>query len=76
MAGQTQLESCGQWLCVQVEFGDLQGFVLGLVLFNVSDTDSGIECTLIRFVDDIKLSVVVGTTERRNDFQGGGLDKP
>ncbi|RMC05462.1 hypothetical protein DUI87_18655 [Hirundo rustica rustica] len=40
-----------------------------------SDTDSGIECTLSKFVDDTKPSGVAGTTEGQDDFQGN-LDKP
>ena len=41
------------------------GFILSLVLFNtfINDTDSGIECTLSKFADGIKLSGIVGKTE-------------
>jgi len=44
-----------------------QGLVLGPVLFNVfvSDMDSGIACTLSKFVNDLKLSGAIDTLEGR-----------
>ena len=42
-----------------------QGSILALVLFNIfiSDINSRIECTLSKFVGDIKLCVAVNTPE-------------
>jgi len=44
---------------------------LGQVLFNIfiSHTDSGIECTFSKFVDDTKLSGTADTIERRDTIQ-------
>ncbi|RMC13832.1 hypothetical protein DUI87_08915 [Hirundo rustica rustica] len=47
------------------------GCVFGQVLFNISisDTDSGIKCTLDKFADDMKLSGAVDTTKGWNATQ-------
>jgi len=56
--------------------GAPQGSVLGLALFNtfVGDMDSGIECTLSRFSNDIKLCGVVDMPEGWDAIQRD-LDK-
>ena len=58
--------SASKWRLVMR--GIPQGSVLGPVLFNffVGNVDSGIECTLSKFVDDATLSGVVGMLEGRD----------
>ena len=48
-----------------------QALVLGTVLFNIfiKDIDSGIECTLRKFVGDTKLSGAVNVLEGREAVQ-------
>ncbi|GAB0185413.1 cAMP-dependent protein kinase inhibitor alpha [Grus japonensis] len=48
-----------------------QGLVLGLALFNifVSDMDSGIECTLSKLADNVKLFGAVSKLEGRDAIQ-------
>lgn len=54
-----------------------QRSILGQMLFNINDLDSGIECTLSKFSDDNKLSDAVDSLEERDDIQKdqGSLEK-
>lgn len=51
-----------------------QGLVLGLILFNIfiSDTGSGVKCTLSKFADDSKMWSEVDTMHQRNSMLSRG----
>ncbi|KAJ7415561.1 rna-directed dna polymerase from mobile element jockey-like [Willisornis vidua] len=67
-------KNCGEWLHVQAE-SVMSSIPQGLVLrklgfnFSVGDGDSGVEGTLSKFADDIKVCGVVDTQERWNVIQ-------
>jgi len=72
VAGWLHPKSCSQWLSVQLEMSDVpQGSVLRQVLFNIfiNDIDSGTECTLSKFVGNLKLGGAVGLLEGRDAIQ-------
>ena len=49
----------------------------GLILFKIfiSDVDTGVECTLNKFVDDTKLCGVVNKPKGWDDIQRDGIDQ-
>lgn len=53
---------------IPVMSGVLQGPVLASIPINmiINDVDSGIKCTLSKFVEDTKLSGEVGTVNQRD----------
>lgn len=74
MIARSYPESSGQWFNVWIETSSEccpEGSVLEWVLFNIfiSDVDNGITCTLIKFMDDIKLCSVVNISEWRDAIQ-------
>jgi len=74
LAGWSHSKGCGQRFNVQGETSDewrSSAVRIGLVLFNifVSDVDSGIECTVSKFVNDTKLCGAVDMLEGRDAIQ-------
>lgn len=79
LVGWSRPQGCGQWLYIHVEAAHERrptGSALGPPLFNIliSDTAQGIDCSLSKFADGIKLSGAADTAEGRHAVQRD-LDK-
>lgn len=70
------LDGCSHRIVVNGFLSTELSALLGLVLFNIlfDDTDSGIECSLSKAGDDMKLSDEVNITDREGTIQRN-LDK-